>query len=228
MSLRENPGSGSNNNGVEHGRFRREQSAHMDIPLQQRAPESRRRTHSQNVGAGLSHRNNSQKKTRAEKWSGDDAYNNELNSTYTVPKGTDIAVPVYKPRNGRPASASSSQTFVIRPDDDRRKLIKNEATATPTNIKLDGQKNIMSDDCQPGECKKGRILDVREIHKKARKTLLNEVSNLRLMGFWIPTKIKPIHSQQIRTFGCQARLPPERTSSFITIISKTHPQIFFP
>ena len=134
--------------------------------------------HSQNVGTGLSHKNNSQKKTHEEKWSGDDAYNNELNNTYTVPKGTDIAVPVYKPRNGRPVSASSTQTFVIRPDDDRRKLIKNEATATPTNIKVDTQKNIMSDECQIEKSKKGRILDVREIHKKARKTSLNEVSNL--------------------------------------------------
>ena len=180
MSWRENSrssGGGYNNEGFESGGFRRGQSVCMDIPLQQRTTDSLRRKRSQSVGTGLSRRNNSQKKTREETCSGDDAYNNELNSTYTVPPGgTDIAVPVYKPRNGRPASASSTQTFVIRPDDDRRNLIKTEAAATPTNVKLDTQNRFMSDECQNGKNGKGRILDVREIHKKARKTPIEEVS----------------------------------------------------
>ena len=166
MSWREKPrssGGGCNNDGFEHGGFRRGQSVRMDIPLQQRTPESLRRKRSHSVGHGLSHRNNSQKKTRGENCSGDDAYNNELNSTYTLPEGTDIAIPVYKPRNNRPASASSTQTFVIRPDDDRRRLIKTDAAATPTNVKLDTQKKIVDDECQNWKNKKGRIMPIKEV-----------------------------------------------------------------
>ena len=192
MSWGDNPrsdGGGYDNDMFENGGFRRGTSDRMDIPLgamQKRTPEPKRK-HSQDVGTGgsngHSHRN-SHKKKRKESHSEDDYYNNELNNTYVLPKGADVNVPIYKPqRGGRPSSASSTQTFVVQANDDKQKLLKNGPKGTPGSIarvKFKTERKMMSQEYESGKTRRGRILDPREIEKKARKSVMNEVSNSNL------------------------------------------------
>ena len=192
MSWRDNPRSdrgGYDNDGFNHGGFRRGNSIRMDIPLdevQKRSPEPRRK-HSQDVGTGSSNgqsHQSSREKNHKEHRRDSDDYNNKLNNTYVLPKGAGVDVPIYNPRNRRPSSATTTQTFVVQANDDRQKLIKDERHLTPTSVghvKLNTERKIISQECR--SAKKGRGVDRRETEKKSQKTEINEVSTCKCC-FW--------------------------------------------